>query len=135
MSMKLEMSDIAKKRLSQWYDDELLHRAVFRKGTAFGWLFGNFGQAAVTINRTVHLTRNAPEDFDSNSGIALLGHELLHVEQQLHMGWWHFLIRYAIGWRPAHVANGITHALEKPAYERGDEILNALINNPVSNNP
>ena len=84
-----------------------------------------FGQHAVTLNQKVHVTRRAA-DLDENWGISLLGHELFHVEQQQQIGWWNFLIRYALKWRPTHITNGTSHPMEKPAYDRGLEVWNAF---------
>ena len=95
------------------------------QGSLFGLLFGLFGQHAVTINKSVHVTHRAP-DLDSDSGTVLVGHELFHVVQQQEMGWWGFLARYVLNWRPSHVSAGWKHPLEEPAYARGTEIKQSL---------
>lgn len=95
------------------------------RGSLFGWVFGRFGQHAATINRTVHLTPRAP-DLESVPGVVLLGHECYHVLQQQEMGWWRFLAAYICRWRPSHVSRGWEHPLERPAYERGREVLQTL---------
>ncbi|MBI4236424.1 MAG: DUF4157 domain-containing protein [Chloroflexi bacterium] len=111
--------------LANWYPRELLETARILRGSLLGHLFGVWGQAAVTINRTVHLTPRAP-DLASHAGIALAAHELYHVTQQREMGWWRFLARYVWRWRPAHVRQGWRHPLEAPAYARADAVLRAL---------
>ena len=111
-------------RLTQWYSRELLENITIVRGSVQGSLFGLLGQRAVTINQTVHLTGRAP-DLDSHWGIALLGHECFHVVQQQEMGWWTFLVRYLVNWRPWHITDGSKHPLEKPAYERQREIWEA----------
>lgn len=125
MSRTVEVSAEAKVILIQWYGREILDETPVLRGSLFGWIFGASGQHAVTINRTVHLTRHAP-DPETQAGITLLGHELFHVVQQTELGWWRFLIRYIAGWRPSHITNGRSHPLERPAYERGDEIRRAM---------
>jgi hypothetical protein len=125
MTKRLAVSDAAKQHLGQWYSAQLLDNTRVLRGSIFGWLFGRFGQHAVTINKTVHLTPHAP-DVESDDGISLLGHELFHVMQQAEMGWWRFLARYIWRWRPSHVKQGWKHPLEEPAYKRQGEIREKL---------
>ena len=125
MAKTVEVSKEAKVILTQWYDREILDETPILRGSLFGWMFGVSRQHAVTINRTVHLTRHAP-DLATQAGIVLLGHELYHVGQQARLGWWQFLFRYIVGWRPSHISSGRSHPMEKPAYERGDEIWRAM---------
>ena len=125
MSRAVDVSEEVKEILTQWYDREILDETPVLRGSIFGVIFGISGQHAVTINRTVHLTSHAP-DLDIPVGIMLLGHELFHVEQQTDLGWWRFFLRYMTGWRPSHVSNGRSHPMERPAYERGDEIWRVL---------
>ena len=125
MARTVEVSEEAKAILTQWYDREILDETPVLLGSLFGWIFGASGQHAVTINRRVHLTRHAP-DSDTPSGIVLLGHELYHVLQQTELGWWRFLFRYIVGWRPSHITSGRSHPMERPAYERGDEVRRAM---------
>jgi hypothetical protein len=113
--------------LSAWYDESLLMETPILRGSIFGWFFGLMNQAAVTINRTIHLTGKPPGgDLSTVSGVALIGHELYHVKQQQEMGWWPFLLRYTWYWRPRHIKNGAEHPMEKYAYDRGREIEKAL---------
>jgi hypothetical protein len=125
MATTVTVSTEVKQRLSPWYDAELLDGVRVVQGSVAGRLFGMFGQHAVTINGTVHLTSSA-DDLESDKGTVLLGHECFHITQQQQMGWWRFLIRYIAGWRPTHIKHGSRHPLESPAYERGREILRAL---------
>lgn len=127
MAERLEIPESTVQELTHWYSENLIRNTPFLKGTFFGWLFGRFGQGAVTINKSVHLT-GKPRDLDptSRSGIVLLGHELYHVLQQQEMGWLGFLLRYLWLWRPWHVTQGRRHPLEEPAYARGDEIRETL---------
>lgn len=125
MAERVWMPQSTAQELTRWYSEDLVRSTPLLKGTFFGWLFGLFRQAAVTINRSVHLTPKAP-DLASHSGIVLLGHELYHVLQQQEIGWWSFLLRYLWHWRPWHVTQGRKHPLEEPAYTRGDEISNVL---------
>ena len=113
------------RHLGRWYDEGFVAEATVLRGSILGWLFGVFGQHAVTINRTVHLTPRAP-DLEADRGIALLGHECYHILQQSEMGWWRFLARYVWGWRPSHIRRGWEHPLERPAYDRGREVREAL---------
>ena len=62
------------RHLGRWYGEPFVEEATVLQGSIFGWLFGVFGQHAVTINRTVHLTPRAP-DLEADRGVALLGHE------------------------------------------------------------
>ena len=125
MSRRVEAPEATAQHLSRWYGPDLPYQAVLLRGSFIGWLFGMSGQAAVTINKTVHFTPRAP-DLASHRGIALLGHELFHVLQQTQIGWWPFIFRYLIGWRPTHVREGWRHPLERPAYDRGREIRDSL---------
>jgi hypothetical protein len=125
MPRRIEVPENVRQRLAQWYSDEFLRNTTVLRGSFFGTLLGWFGQHAVTINKTVHFTPRAP-DMESNSGTILLGHECFHIVQQTEMGWWMFLIRYAIRWRPSHVRRGWEHPMERPAYDRGKEIRRAL---------
>ena len=125
MAERVGMPQSTAQELTRWYTESLIRSTPLLKGSVFGWLVGLFGQAAVTIIRSVHLTRSAP-DLTSHSGIVLLGHELYHVLQQQEMGWWSFLLHYLWHWRPWHVTQGRKHPLEEPAYARGDEISGAL---------
>ncbi len=125
MSRTVDVSEYAKEILTQWYDRNMLDETPVLRGSLFGVIFGMSRQHAVTINRTVHLTSHAP-DPDTRLGIMLLGHELYHVEQQTRLGWWRFLLRYITGWRPSHVSNGRSHPMERPAYERGDQVWRAM---------
>lgn len=125
MAQRETISQEVCERLSRWYPPELVGGTRVLRGSLFGWVFGRFGQGAVTINGTVHFTPLAP-DVRTRWGTALLGHELFHVEQQARMGWWRFLLRYALSWRPGQVRNGGSHPLEAPAYRRGEEVYKAL---------
>jgi len=125
MAERVGIPESTAQELTCWYSEDLIRSTTLLRGTFFGWLFGRFRQAAVTINKSVHLTPRAP-DLVSHSGIVLLGHELYHVLQQQEMGWWSFLLRYLWHWRPRHVTQGRQHPLEEPAYARGDEISTAL---------
>ena len=121
----LELTERARTHLLRWYSEELLESARVTASSLFGRLFGVFGQHAVTINKTVHLTPQAPT-LDSDSGIALLGHELFHVRQQEEAGWWRFLVQYLLHWRPVHIKQGSKHPLEAPGYQRQREIRDSL---------
>ena len=125
MAKRVLIPQSSVQKLTQWYSEHLINNTPVRQGTMFGWLFGLFGQAGVTINKTIHLTERAP-DLASRSGIILIGHELYHVLQQQEMGWCRFLLCYIWYWRPRHIKNGREHPLEKPAYTRGDEIRSTL---------
>ena len=125
MPKRAEPPRRARQCLSRWYDDQLLADTLVLRGSIFAWLFGRFGQRAVTINKTVHLAHRAP-DLATDSGIALLGHECYHVLQQREMGWWNFLARYIWRWRPYHVKSGWRHPLEQPAYQREREVRAAI---------
>ncbi len=125
MSKTVEVSEEAKKILAQWYDREILDDTTVLRGSLFGAIFGLFRQHAVTINGTVHLASGAP-DPDSPLGIALLGHEFFHVMHQMQLGWWKYLLRYVGSWRPSHITNGRAHPMERPAYERGDDVWQSM---------
>jgi len=100
------------------------------------FIFGIFGQWAVTWNGTIHLTKRAPfivEDLgvlsrrdckDSTESYAdvlwLISHECLHVQQQREMGWWRFLFAYGIQW--VRHRGGSKNKFEGPAYGLGDRV-------------
>jgi hypothetical protein len=125
MATQVEVPDRTKSILSRWYGDHLPGQATVIRGSLIGKVFGMTGQAAVTINKTIHLTPKASE-LDTDRGIALLGHELFHVLQQTELGWTRFLLKYLTGWRPVHVKEGWRHPMERPAYDRGREIRESL---------
>ena len=125
MARQMAMPQEARNLLARWYTQEQLESATLLQGSLIGWLFGIFGQAAVTVNGTVHLTPRAP-DLGSTYGKVILGHEYYHVLQQREMGWWNFLAQYVWSWRPYHVTQGWKHPLEAPAYARGEEVRVAL---------
>ena len=107
MSIKVVLHQSAVRSLSAWYDKRLLVETPILKSSVFGWVFGLMNQAAVTVNRVIHLTGRPPGvDLTSISGIALIGHELYHVKQQQEMGWWRFILRYMWYWRPKHITGG-----------------------------
>lgn len=110
-----------RQRLGPWYSNKLMAETPIFRGSTLGWLFGQFKQHAVTINKKVYLTPSAP-DLESSWGTALLGHEYYHVLQQQEMGGWNFLAHYLWRWRPSHIKHGHKHPLEAPAYARGEEI-------------
>ena len=91
MARRLVISDDVKAVLRQWYSDAVLDDTLVLEGSFFGWLFGLSGQHAVTINKTVHLTKNARAEGTTGRTV-LIGHELFHVVQQHDMGWWPFLL-------------------------------------------
>ena len=126
MAKRVVMPQSSARELTRWYSEHLINNTPLLQDSIFGWIFGLFGQAAVTINKTIRLTNKAPPDLSSHSGIVLIGHELYHVLQQEEMGWCHFLLRYLWHWRPMHATQGRKHPLEEPAYARGDEISSAL---------
>ena len=121
----IDLPERSRTHLLHWYSEEFLESARVTHSSLFGRLFGLFGPHAVTINKTIHLTPQAPS-LDSDSGIALLGHELFHVLQQEEAGWWRFLLRYLLHWRPAQIKQGSKHPLEAPAYQRQQEIRDSL---------
>ena len=125
MAERIELPEPTLRHLSRWYSTDLLENTAVLRGSLFGWLFGRFGQHAVTVNGSVNLTSRAPE-LDSDRGIRLIGHELFHVVQQQEMGWWGFFARYVWAWRPAQIKSGRGHPMERPAYERGDAIMASL---------
>ena len=122
---KVDVPEKAQSILARWYGDNLPGQATVLRGSLMGTLFGLTGQAAVTLNKTIHLTPRASA-LDSDRGIVLLGHELYHVLQQTELGWTRFLLKYLIGWRPIHIKEGRRHPMERPAYDRGHEIRESL---------
>lgn len=106
--------------LHHWYKESLKTTRILR-GSFFGFLFGLFGQWAVTINQTIHLTPAFHHDINNSSiGMGVIAHELFHVEQQREMGFGKFLWQYILNWRPRHIRDGKAHPLEILAYERQD---------------
>ncbi len=104
---------------------------------------GLLGQWAITWNGTVHLSRRAPfvvgtesilsrqNGKDSHEGRAnalwLIAHECLHVQQQREMGWWRFLVAYALEW--LRHRGGSRNKFEGPAYALGDQVYQAYMEN------
>ena len=125
MSARVPLAPDTIEALARWYPRDLLESSPIVQGSMIGRLFGRWGQAAVTINGTVHLTPRSG-DLESRDGMVLIAHELYHVVQQQEMGWLPFLLRYVASWRPSQRADGHTHPLEAPAYARADEVREAL---------
>ena len=125
MSQRVALSDDVQQKLAPWYSRQLLGGTRILRHSFFGMVLGWFGQAAVTVNGTVHLTPRAG-DLESTAGVALLAHELYHVLQEREQGWWRYLARYVWHWRPWHIRRGWEHPLERPAYARQNEVLRAL---------
>lgn len=125
MTRRVPVPQSTSHHLARWYSQQVLEETPLLRNSFPGWVFGQFGQAAVTIDKAVHLTSRAPH-LESAPGAALLGHEYYHVLQQKEMGWWSFLGRYVWHWRPSHIKEGWNHHLEKPAYDRGEEIRRTL---------
>ena len=125
MSKREQIPEMARAHLARWYGEHLPRDVVVLRGSWFGRLFGALRQSAVTINGTVHWTRGAP-DLKTDEGIALLGHEIYHVLQQVQMGWWRYFVLYSVRWRPSHIRGGWRHPMERAAYDRGREIRDAL---------
>ena len=121
MAKQVAVPDDVKMVLRQWYTDAVLDNTRVLQGSVWGWLFGLTGQHGVTINRTVHLTKNASPE-GSPGRTVLIGHELFHVVQQTDMGWWPFFLGYLWHFRPAHLKSAKTHHYEVPAYDRGRAI-------------
>ena len=121
VATQVVISNDVKAVLRQWYTDAVLDNTRALERSFLGWLFGLSGQHAVTINRTVHLTKNASAE-GSPGRTVLIGHELFHVVQQHDMGWWPFLLGYLWHFRPTHLKRTKTHHYEVPAYDRGSEI-------------
>ena len=125
MATRVDISEKTRNHLARWYGDNLPGQVTVLRGSLIGTLFRLSGQAAETINKTIHMTPKA-SDLDTDRGIALLGHELYHVLQQTELGWIDFLLKYLAGWRPTHIKEGWRHPMERPAYDRGHEIRESL---------
>ncbi len=125
MATRVVLSDDIKQKLAPWYPRDVLDSVRVLRGSVFGAVYGRLGQGAITVNGTVHLTRNA-QDLASNAGVSLLAHELFHVLQERDDGWWRYLARYLWHWRPRHLTRGIEHPMERAAYARGYEVRTAL---------
>lgn len=126
MATQVMIPNVTMKQLYRWYEYDLQRQTPILRSAFLGRVFGLLGQLAVTVNGTIYLTRHAPMDLESVEGTVLIGHELFHVVQQREMGWWSFLARYILNWRPTQIRDGRTHPLEAPAYARGEEIRQAI---------
>lgn len=124
MATRVILTDRTKEILKEWYDESLLATPIF-VGTRIGAFFGLLGQRATTINGVVHLTSNAQHPH-TDERIALIGHELFHVEEQKRIGWGRYLWNYLRLWRPIHLAKGHLHPMESGAYDREIVILEHL---------
>jgi hypothetical protein len=125
MAKHIVVSDEVKAVLRQRYSDAVLDDTRVLEGSFFGWLFGLTGQHAVTINKTVHLTKNVKSEGTPGRTV-LIGHELFHVVQQNDMGWWRFILSYLWHYRPAHLKSAKTHDYEVPVYDRGKAIRDVV---------
>ena len=112
--------------LVPWYDQAFVRSVEYTESGVISWLFTRLGRGAVTWNKRVHFAVNR-YDAESVSILALIAHELLHVQQQQEMGWLHFLAGYLWHWPGSQ--GGRSHPLEAPAYARQDEV-NAALSTP-----
>lgn len=95
----------AKEILNKWYPDIDLDAVLIKKNTKLGNFFAKlFGAAAITVGKTIHLTKYSffhEENPTEVAGLALLIHELKHIEQQKEMGVFLFYFRYIFIYFPA----------------------------------
>ena len=126
MADRVPIPPIAVDLLAPWYDRALIEATPVLRRSLTGRLFGLGRTHAVTIDGTVHWTRNGPDDLASVAGTVLLGHELYHVMDQRQRGWWRYLAGYVWRWRPWHLGRPWEHPYEASAYERGREVRAAI---------
>lgn len=90
----------AKKILQEWYPDLNLEEIKLKENTLVGAVFAEvFSAAAITIGKTIHLTKYSWLDWQNPmkpDGLALLIHELKHIEQQKKMGALRFYFQYIV---------------------------------------
>ncbi|MCP4536405.1 MAG: DUF4157 domain-containing protein [Chloroflexi bacterium] len=104
----------------EWFaDPEIVDRVQVRKASRFARFisskrFANTEISAVTLGHTIHMRK--PEKFDphSPSGLALLAHEIKHVEQYEQRGRLKFYTSYLWDYARGRYKKV---SLEKQAYE------------------
>jgi hypothetical protein len=108
----------------EWYSD----LAVFQRARLkpAGWFtsfisserFSGGAVAAITLGRTIYL--RTPDAYDPHSlaGLALLAHELKHVEQYEQIGFFRFYYRYLRGYLSRGYGEDIPIEAEAYAFER-----------------
>ncbi len=133
----MRMPDHLAAELRPWFETGLdVSTVELQSRGLLSFLFGIFGQWAVTWNGTVHVTFRAPfmvetkevtsrlEGMDAKEALAnalwLISHECLHVQQQRDMGWWRFLLAYVWEWLRHRGEAG--NRFEGPAYALGDRV-------------
>ena len=67
MATRVDISEKTRSHLARWYGDNLPGQVTVLRGSLIGTLFGLSGQAAVTINKTIHMTPKA-SDLDTDRG-------------------------------------------------------------------
>lgn len=122
---QIYLSQKDKNFLATWYEPRIIDNTKIWKDTFWDWFFGLFGNQAVTLNKTIYISINAPLNNDKKY-LVLLAHEFYHVVEQYKYGWWKYLFKYVKNF-PRYWKQPYLHPMEKSAYERGEEASKLLI--------
>jgi len=118
-----EMTDCEKSMMSRWYPKDILDRVRLINGIRPDTSFVTNGAARgqSDANGIVYVN---PADYQSEDGVAILGHELLHQAQRSSIGDTNFDNQY---W-PEALRHGIgeKNKFEKEAYDREAEVKAAF---------
>lgn len=124
---KPEIHDCLESFFARMYPDIVLNSISFHEGLPF---YTTGSPHAITVGRTIYF---AEGKFDpcSARGIALIAHELFHIQQGAGGPgvWfarpfyvWYFIQKVLSGWK-----KGRQHPVEIPAYERQDRVAAAYV--------
>ena len=126
----MKIDDATATKLKPWFPDLDMHRVRLVQGGPFCWFVAHvLRQGAMTVAPFVFYGKSR-FDPSRNASLALLAHELKHVQQYREMGHFGFLLRYFIDKARNGFRYSETLPLEKEAYELQAEVLKAL-QNPV----
>ncbi len=119
---KLEFHDCLESFFSRMYPDIELESISFYEGLPF---YTTGHPSAITVGRSIYFDEGRFDPCGAK-GIALIAHELFHIQQGAGGSgfWffrpfyvWYFIQKVLSGWK-----RGRQHPVEIPAYERQDQV-------------
>ena len=122
MVTNLQLNDCLRRFFARMYPDIDLDGISFHKGLPF---YTTGSPSAITVGRNIYFGEGKFEPCSAN-GVALIAHELFHIQQGAGDPgvWflrpfyvWYFIQKVLSGWK-----KGREHPVEIPAYERQDQV-------------
>jgi len=113
----------------EWFTDpEIVNRVQLSQASGFARFisserFAGTGVSAITLGRTIHIRKLEKYDPHTPGGLALLAHEIKHVEQYEQQGRLKFYTRYLWDYARGRYKNV---SWEKQAYDFDKEVKDHL---------